>query len=743
MIEQDQGVFPIPQENAPEYGQFVRIQGHRAVLTADQDGQPMPFLRHNEQMEVKYTPHIEQLLQQGWADLIDYLEYPAAAQYFPTMADVLDLIDKRAHTLPGEAIVGARIEGADLILLVGLPDGSATREVRVTLPQLADMQEQIERAETAADRSEFALSNIMQLVQDAAQAAADAVTVDAERFASLSSAAAERSMASAEEARNIVDSIGTIQGPMGPVGPMGPPGGGASDTWQADPVEVTDLTPSLNTYATIDGDGGVFLVRSGGMMTLIVRRLTRTTGTWGSITGQVIPAAQRPQWSVSGMMFYTTGNDPAELTVQAAGNIYVSSMNEGGIYSGSLSWPIPGGAPVPLVEGPQGEKGDPGPQGLQGEKGDQGDPGKDGASVAYEGMVATYADLPTGLGDEDKGKGWVVNADGRIYVWGDNGFPGEGEAPLFRGPQGPKGDKGDTGPRGEQGITGATGPKGEKGDKGDKGDTGDTGLQGPKGEKGDQGTTGPQGATGLPGKDGRGLIIRGTVASSASLPSSAATGDGYVLADTGKAVQWTGTAWSEPFAWTGPQGPQGERGLRGEQGATGPQGEKGDKGDTGTLSSADRIALFGSSSYTSKPHGTLGWTGPQYSPPEGFTRLRRDTDGRLTVRRNNYGVAVVSSNDPYLYAPVTGLYIASFVQAWNSDNGARAAGLTTDMNSAINGVVVWMDIGLGRFATASKVVYLTAGTRLYPWTFSVANSNMTGNDRGQESQFSLTFIGAI
>lgn len=743
-LEQDYGTIPVPMENTPGFGQYVRIQGTRAVLTADENGQPMPFLRRDEQMVVKFTPHIKGMIEHGWADMIDLVEYPAANQYFPTLADVLRLIEQQATTLPGEAILGAVMDGEALVLQIGLADGTPTHEVRVTLPQLVDMQEQIARAEDAADRSEYALAQIMRLVADAAQAAADAVTSDAERFAALASAAAAESFSSAEEAQRIVDSIGVIQGPMGPVGPMGPPGGGASDTWQADPVEVTDLAPKLNTYATIDGDGGLFLVRSGGMMTLIVRRLTRTTGTWGAITGQVIPTEQRPQWNISGMMFYTTSNEPAEVQVTASGLIYVSSMAEEGIYSGVISWPIPGGAPVPLVEGPQGAKGDPGPAGPKGDEGAKGDPGRDGASVSYEGMVATYANLPTGLTSGDQGKGWVVTADGKIYVWDGAAFPEDGAAPEFRGPVGPKGDKGDPGPRGEQGITGAKGDPGTPGATGPRGAKGEPGPPGPKGAKGDQGTVGPQGATGLPGADGRSLVLRGEVASAASLPDVSMTaGDTYVLSDTGKAVMWSGSAWSDPVTFVGPTGPRGERGLRGEQGDPGPTGPEGPKGDTGTLSSDDRVALFGSSSYTSKPHGTLGWTGPQYSPREGFTRLRRYSDGKLTVRKNNYGVAVASSNDPYLYATVTGLYIASFVQAWNSDNGARGAGLTTDMNSAVNGVVVWVDIGLGRFACNSKVVYLTAGTRLYPWTFSVSNSNMTGNDRGQESQFSLTFLGAI
>lgn len=106
-------------------------------------------------------------------------------------------------------------------------------------------------------------------------------------------------------------------------------------------------------------------------------------------------------------------------------------------------------------QGPKGETGDTGPKGDTGPRGDTGPAGKDGASVSYEKMVNTYADLPKGLGSGDKGKGYVVQADGRIYVWDGAKFPADGEAPEFRGPKGDTGPKGDVGPAGPPG-SGAT-----------------------------------------------------------------------------------------------------------------------------------------------------------------------------------------------------------------------------------------------------------------------------------------------
>lgn len=610
-LNQDTGRFPVPMENVPQYGTVVRIQGKQSVLTADRDGKPFPFLRHNEQMMVKFSPHIKQMIEHGWADLIDYIEYPAASQYFPTMADVLEMIDDRAKTLPGESVLGIKVDGDDLVMIVGR-DADVAHEVRATLPQFVEMSDQVADAELAADRAETAFENVMALVKDAAQYAADQVTIDAEKFSALSAAAAERSMAFAEEARRTVDEIGTIEGPPGPAGPEGPRG---------------------------------------------------ATGQTGA-TGPAGPA------------------------------------------------------------GPQGEQGEPGAD------------GRDGASVSYEGMVAAYSDLPQGLTAKDKGKGWVVTADGRIYVWDGSAFPASGAAPEFRGP------KGDTGPRGPQGIQGIQGPSGATGPTGPKGDRGDTGAAGPAGPKGDtgqQGVPGPKGDTGLPGRDGRGLIVRGQVSSSASLPPSAAAGDTYVLLDSGRAVMWNGSAWSDPFQFVGPKGDQGDRGLRGAVGPTGPVGPA---GADGKLSSDQAVALFGSSSYTSKPYGTLTWTGPQYSPTaESFTRLRRDGDGRLTRKRDYGNVAQVNDDFPCLVAPVSGWYHLFARQTWATIPGAKGCGLGGSLTDGQAQMFVWQDIPDGQVCTASGIQFLNAGQRLYPWIWATqTGSNMNGIMRGMPAEYSLLFL---
>ena len=134
--------------------------------------------------------------------------------------------------------------------------------------------------------------------------------------------------------------------------------------------------------------------------------------------------------------------------------------------------------------GPTGPQGERGPQGVQGEQGPQGPKGDDGAGIEITGTVATYADLPTGLTPEDEGKGYYVEADGKLYIWNGSAFPADGDGVQIQGPQGPQGIQGIQGPQGEQG---AQGPQGE------------TGAQGPAGPQGEQGPAGPTGPTGPAG----------------------------------------------------------------------------------------------------------------------------------------------------------------------------------------------------------------------------------------------------
>lgn len=129
------------------------------------------------------------------------------------------------------------------------------------------------------------------------------------------------------------------------------------------------------------------------------------------------------------------------------------------------------------IQGPPGPVGPKGDQGEKGPAGPQGKPGVDGKGVSVAGQVATYAELPKDLTTADAGKGWLVEADGDLYVWSGTKFPANGSGADFRGPAGP------TGPTGPQGVAGPPGAVGARGPAGVQGPRGSDGPAGPRGSK--------------------------------------------------------------------------------------------------------------------------------------------------------------------------------------------------------------------------------------------------------------------
>lgn len=63
-------------------------------------------------------------------------------------------------------------------------------------------------------------------------------------------------------------------------------------------------------------------------------------------------------------------------------------------------------------------------------------PGPPGAGVNLAGAVADYADLPAGLGVEDAGAAYVVQSNGKLYVWSGMAWPAEANGADFRGETG-------------------------------------------------------------------------------------------------------------------------------------------------------------------------------------------------------------------------------------------------------------------------------------------------------------------
>ena len=90
--------------------------------------------------------------------------------------------------------------------------------------------------------------------------------------------------------------------------------------------------------------------------------------------------------------------------------------------------------------------------------------GEDGAGVAINGSVATYAALPTGLTQADAGDAYLVNADGLLYVWSGTAWPANGAGVAFRGPAGAQGIQGVPGVRGTRWQDGAGNPGAVPGD---------------------------------------------------------------------------------------------------------------------------------------------------------------------------------------------------------------------------------------------------------------------------------------
>ncbi len=105
--------------------------------------------------------------------------------------------------------------------------------------------------------------------------------------------------------------------------------------------------------------------------------------------------------------------------------------------------------------GPQGATGAAGPQGPAGAQGAQGPKGDVGEGLHVTGSVADAADLLEL--DAEVGDGYLVTADGHLYIWDGDDWVDAGEV---RGPQGAQGAEG---PQGEQGPAGPAGPTGPAG----------------------------------------------------------------------------------------------------------------------------------------------------------------------------------------------------------------------------------------------------------------------------------------
>lgn len=176
--------------------------------------------------------------------------------------------------------------------------------------------------------------------------------------------------------------------------------------------------------------------------------------------------------------------------------------------------------------------------------------GPAGEGIEIAGQVATYVDLPDDLGPVDSGQGFLVEADGKLYIWSGTAFPADGAGVEFRGPQGLPGDPGD-----DATVSIGTTTTGEAGTPASVTNVGMPGAAVfnfviPRGQQGGKGDTGDDGADAT--------VSIGTTSTGA--------------AGTNAAVTNTGTAGAAVLNFTiprGDQGVQGNPGARGSQWYTG------------------------------------------------------------------------------------------------------------------------------------------------------------------------------
>lgn len=174
-------------------------------------------------------------------------------------------------------------------------------------------------------------------------------------------------------------------------------------------------------------------------------------------------------------------------------------------------------------------------------------------------------------------------------------------------------------------------------------------------------------------------------------------------------------AWLEKGNIKGPPGPKGDTGATGP---TGPQGAS-----------------------APKYYGILRWGGPWYNPPANtFTRLKRDTDGRLFVYADAGGVASTAGNVASLTAPITGVYLLSVSQMWGAAATNHGAGLGASTVYGDQQMYLWRDFNGYSHGLVSTVAYLQAGTALYPWTWNAVNTGMSPVDRGIPSEYAMTLL---
>ena len=162
------------------------------------------------------------------------------------------------------------------------------------------------------------------------------------------------------------------------------------------------------------------------------------------------------------------------------------------------------------------------------------------------------------------------------------------QAGNLRGPVGAQGPEGLQGPEGPAGVDGPAGADGAAGPKGDPGVAGRSVTDATKNASDELVITFSDASTvnvgvikGDRGEPGRSISVAGTVADEASLPATAADGEGWIVSSTGHLHIWDGTGWIDAGNVTGPAGPAGPAGEAGARGSRWFSGSGAPTADTG------------------------------------------------------------------------------------------------------------------------------------------------------------------
>lgn len=199
----------------------------------------------------------------------------------------------------------------------------------------------------------------------------------------------------------------------------------------------------MPNYNIVDGSVPVVVVSSAG-----IRGIQGTTGTQGAqgVTGpQGVQGTQGIQ-GLTGIQG-ATGTQGTQGTQGATGTQGTTGIQ------GAIG-----------TQGTQGLQGTEGAQGLEGTQGTQGVQGlgiqgASGTSVVILGSYPTYQDLVAAHPTGNVGDGYIVDADGDLYVWSENTNSWV-SAGQIQGPQGTTGAQGIEGAQGFEGAQGTTGTQG-------------------------------------------------------------------------------------------------------------------------------------------------------------------------------------------------------------------------------------------------------------------------------------------